>query len=704
MHPASTSSGAADSASAAAHAELAVLETAAAAAAAAVEQARQRAAAAAARAAAAAAAAIAAATRAAVPPADLEGTADSDDAGGETEEYEVEAIVSTTRACDDKSAGGGKAHTKQDCKCERTYLVKWKGYDADGDNTWESEERLMHNAKDVLTAFKVAHKVPPYHQPSRSSSRSSSNASQTAAAAAVATANATAVKPAPAQPTALPHAVHTNGTFRVYDVPGEGACGAHALAIADGARATSHTSARAVYTRTAEQYEAAPKLFTDAVADEDDLRGDPQTAVAKRITALRDTTRNHNMTLTDVDAYSRQCAYKIVVVSCNANGITVTHCGRGTAFHTAVLLFVAAGRSGHYRIVVPADTTSGTTFDAVTGANAVDFGRAHVTAWAQTGAAAPMYPADTCAAAATAPPKPKPGATVVATTPPAAGAGAGATASDSKRDEPQWHVQSRGLRYAEKLTAERTVVVTTQPHVSDINTIEQRLQSCGITLSQFAKRWTVAPGGALHVEAPTPAMHAALLDRAATVRHATHKTGLIDITPLRPALQPDAKTPGPAHAKAKATPAKPPKQWTKRGKPSGRGRGDGERGGVRGITASDSANSAAHTAPDATNAVLMAVLELTRQIAHRDQRTRSRTRSPPPRAAAPPYCAYCAKRAHTGACGQRATGHADSDAEDPAPPARARSRSRTSGHESDSDGRGDRSGSSSDRTKWPTQK
>ena len=638
MHPASTSSGA-DSASAAAHAELAVLETAAAAAAAAVEQARQRAAAAAARAAARA-------------PASANTKADAEidpDAETDGDEYEVEGIVSTTRACDDR---GGKAHAKQDCKCERTYLVKWKGYDAEGDNTWESEEQLMHNAKDVLTAFKVAHKVPPYHQPSRSSSRSSSNASQTAAAAAAATANAAA----PSAPTvtallapkrANSNTPYSNGSVKVVDPPSDGACGSHALCIGEGVAKTSIAHVLRLNDSIASVMERDADVYASAVADEDTT--DAATAVAKRAAALRASTARYHLRSADFDAYAQK-KHRVAVVSASTSGTTTQHFGRNTAPTTIVLIHVGC----HYRVLIHTDDTR--TFKADQIENALEFARAHAAAWYTAGASAPPFP-DTSAADRKPQSKPTTGAqaptaaaaaTAAATAAPDTGPAPalGAPAPDRTAARPQakqngdgeWQTTHR-LKYAKTLVPQRTIVVTTNPPVTDISFIEQRLRPADVTLSQFVKRWTLAQGGAVHVEAATPAMYTALLDSAANIRQRTRKTCLIDLAPLKPAKQPDAKAQGKPHAKQSAKPptkAKPAAASRPRGDHSPPGRGSGKSSDAQRRTTTPKREREAKANADAP--VLLTMQQMMQQqmqlvrelIARPPHQTANRTVSPHP--------------------------------------------------------------------------
>merc|ERR1712226_319085 len=62
--------------------------------------------------------------------------ADSDsDTDSEEERYEVEAIL------DSKEDGG-----------ERLYLIKWKGFEKEEDNTWEPEENI--DCKEKIVQFK----------------------------------------------------------------------------------------------------------------------------------------------------------------------------------------------------------------------------------------------------------------------------------------------------------------------------------------------------------------------------------------------------------------------------------------------------------------------------------------------------------------------------------------------------------------------
>jgi hypothetical protein len=626
-HTASASSGA-DSADA----EVAALETA-------LAHARQRAAAAAA---AARALTPADAETTAEADADAETTADSAD-DDDAEEYEVEAIISTTRACDDRSAsGGGKAHEKADCKCERKYLVKWKGYDAEGDNTWEPEERLIHNAKDALTAFKVARKVPPYHQPSRSSSRSSSNASQTAAAAAAATANATAaaagaIGPAPAGPmapitqqstaaaapppaptasaaaacsTPRPDATlngHSDDRCAVWDVRGDGRCCAYCLAICDGDTAISRKRANEVYSRTADELQRCPPRYAATIASEDG--GDAKAAVAKRAATLRTPNCSHHMTLTDISAYGALCAYRIAVVAINSASdkradTNTTYYGYELADRTGVLILV--GR--HYRVMLPRDRSAGNTFarDAID--HALGFARAHALAWHLEGTTAPQYPTQpqeqepvkqltvkpdasamsyAAAAGASAPDPtaatPNPPA-ARPTAKPAAPADTGATGSTGHT----WRVQKGRIRYANKLKGARTAVITCTPPASGITEVEQRLQAISVTLSSYADRYTIASNGALHVQAKSVPHFGALIDTAVGVRRMTHKTGLILIEPLKvPTQQPGANAPtkAPTKPSVKPKPALPSVPIDDRHSPRARARSSGDRkstGGSRG--------------------------------------------------------------------------------------------------------------------------
>jgi hypothetical protein len=688
--PGSASPGnSAGAAGAQACAEVAALEAAALAAAAAAEQAQQRLAAARARKPpppAPAAAAPAARARA-VTDADAgtdedeaEGSGSADDkADDKAGEYEVEAVVATTRKCDDEAAAGTreKAHVKPNCKCPRTYLVKWKGYDA-SHNTWEPEEELQ-NVKDMLTACNAAHCTPPGSSITRTSSDSS--ASQTAAAAAAVTADATAAPqpvtrtanadaPAPAPPAPNPpkrtnsNTPYTNGRVTVVDPPSDGACGSHALCIGEGAAATAVAKVLELNGRIAAAMERDPDVFAATVADEDHT--DHTSAIARRATALRAATARYLMRSADFDAYA-MTHHRVAVVSASASGTTTQQFGRNTAPTTIVLIHVKV----HYRVLIHVDGTR--TFRADTIADALEFARAHATAWYTTGAGAPPFP-DTSAADRKA-------ADAAAT--------AAAHAKPPAPDGP-WRKQKGKLQYGDSLDVKRVIVITTNPQVTHIDAIEQRLAPSDVTLSQYARRWTVAPGGALHVEATTLAARAMLLEVATKVRRDTCKRGLIDMTPLIPAQQPGAIK---AQAHAQPKPAAKAKKAKAKAKAT-----------AKAVPTPQAGDAAARIQTDATNsAVLTVLLDLTRQLARRERRARSRTRSPPPRIA-PPFCAYCAKRAHSGACGQHANPHADSEDDDPASPARPRSRQRSRGHESDSDGQGDGSGSRTDRNKHPHRK
>ena len=592
MPAAPTSSSAADIASeAAAAAEIKALEAVFAAAAAAVERARQR-----------AAAARAAARPPAPPEADADAetvavSSDNESAGdgsadNGSDEYEVEAIISTTRACDDKSAGGGKAHIKPDCKCARKYLVKWKGYDAEGDNTWESEEQLTHNAKTVLTAFKIAHQIPPHH-PSRSSSRSSSNASQTAAAAAAATENATkSVAPPPADTPsgAKPKRANsntpaTNGIVKVVDTPSDGACGAHALCICEGVGATTLLHAKRVYDAIATVMARDHKLFAAAVADEDGT--DTKSAVTDRITALRDAAATRNLRSSDFDAYSQQSAHRVAVVTGSSSGATTQLFGRNTATHTAVLIHV--GR--HYRALIRCDGAR--TFAADQISDALEFASAHATAWHATNATAPNFP-DTSAAEraaalvgnrAEARPKAAAGAP-----PPAARAdsrkrAAGSPASGASRpakmctaeSDGEWKMYTGKLRQADSLRPDRSIAI----NADSITAVEQRLQQeADITLSQFARRWTAATGGGIHIEAASPEMFAALMGRAAAIRNRTHANGRIELTAAAPPTKWEgARTTSPDGEARGRGRGGHMHEGSGRGSGRGRGRGSARRGG-----------------------------------------------------------------------------------------------------------------------------
>jgi hypothetical protein len=548
-----------------ADAEVAALETA-------LAHARQRAAAAATAARAAAHAPTPAEAKAtAQADADAEMAADAETmAEYEAGEYEVEAIISTTRACDDRSACGGKAHTKPDCKCERKYLVKWKDYNAEGDNTWETEEQLTRNANDILTAFKLVHKVPPYHPPSRSSSRSSSNASQTAAAAAAATAAAAAaakqangaLRPDVAAPvlppkvsTPRPDATlngHTDGQCQVWDMPAFGRCGAHGAAVLDGDSLTSVKRAYAVYSRTAAELKRCPARYAADIASEDG--GDAKTAVERRVAALRAQNTTHHMTLTDISANGALCAYRIAVVAINsaldrgADTHTTYH-GHERADRTGVLILV--GR--HYRVLLPRDRAAGNTFTRDTIDHALEFARAHALAWHLEKTTAPPYPDEPAnpptstadAAKHTAhgsAPKPKP------TKPAEAGAPGGA----------EWKTQHT-MQCVKAINAARAIIIDAGPGVIDINAIAHRLAVAGVTLSAFARKWTIASDKSVHVEALSPEMHTALLSFAPAVRVATRTTGLINLTPARQRPTPTAPTPP------------EPKAQDTRGKPRGRG-------------------------------------------------------------------------------------------------------------------------------------
>jgi hypothetical protein len=373
--------------------------------------------------------------------------------------------------------------------------------------------------------------------------------------------------------------------------------------------------------------ESAPTLFADAVADED--HSDSKTAVTRRIAQLRASTRNHNVTLTDIDAFSRQCAYRIVVLSVNANGVTRTQFGRGTAARTAVLILVG----GHYRVATPYDTAinGANTLGPDTTEDAIEFARSHAVAWASSGASAPMFPASYAPAATAPAPAPAmqptasdaaPAASHPSAKPSAlADAGATARAHDSARSEAkQWRVQTGRLQYVEKLVDARTAVVTCSPPATDIIVVEQRLQAIGVTLSQFARRWTIAPGGSLHVEAATPALFTALIETATGVRRVTRTTGLIDIVPFKPPGQlPDAKALAKAPAKPavkpkpKAAPASQPptdQRHSPRGRARSRGGRKGRGGGQQRRVQSPARDSHSPSANTGDAATLRAVREL----------------------------------------------------------------------------------------------
>jgi hypothetical protein len=390
------------------------------------------------------------------------------------------------------------------------------------------------------------------------------------------------------------------------------------------------------------------------------------------------------MRSTDFDAYA-MTHHRVAVVSASASGTTTQQFGRNTAPTTIVLIHVNV----HYRVLIHVDGTR--TFRADTIADALEFARAHATAWYATGAAAPPFPdasaADRKAAAAPAvpPAKPdKPAKAAAQHAPPTSGPPGGA----------EWKTQTAKMQYAEAVSAARAITIDAGPAVTDINAIAQRLTAADITLSAFARKWTIAQDKSVQVEALSPELYNALLAFAPAVRRATRTDGLINITPAR------------KHAAAvvAVTPSRPPVAPDTRGKPRARGR---TRGGPRRGRAPTGTAAPKHGSGRGGNAAAAAagpdpLMTLIQQQMQQQQQLLSlvlqhRTRSPhQPRTR---YCRDCGQPEHRGRCAE--SGADDADGDDDVGPAPPRPRSRTRGHGSGSDEQGGRSKQGRSRSRSP---
>jgi hypothetical protein len=235
-----------------------------------------------------------------------------------------------------------------------------------------------------------------------------------------------------------------------------------------------------------------------------------------------------------------------------------------------------------------------------------------------------------------------------------------------------------------KLTAALTVVVSVTPAVTDIAQVEQRLNAINVTLSQFARRWKLAAGGAIHVQAISPALYTALLDTADRIRRDTRKTGLIDLTPLQPAQGPDVPETAPTPSRSETLArGKPRGRGRKRGVPD-RGRFGRSQSPARDATSSRGRGRGGTAAANRAGAdPLVALIQQQQQLLTLVlQRTRSPKR---PRTR---YCRDCDEPEHHGRCaGSDVDTDADADDDDaPAPaPAKRKQRSRSRGGSSDSD-------------------
>ena len=449
----------------------------------------------------------------------------------------------------------------------------------------------------------------------------------------------------------------------------------------DGDSATSVKRAYAVYLRTAAELKRCPARYAADIASEDG--GDVKTAVERRVAALRAQKTTHHMTLTDISANGALCAYRIAVVAINSalDGGADTHTtyhGHERADRTGVLILV----NRHYRVLLPRDRSAGNTFTRDTIDHALAFARAHALAWHLEATTAPQYPDE--------PANPPATAAGAAEHKPAKPAEA-ATAADAPGGA-EWKTHTAKMQYAEALNATRAITIDAGPGNIDINAIIRRLSAADVTLSAFARKWTITHDKAVQVEAMSPELHAALLAHAPAVRRVTRMGGLINLTPA-------TATQRSAPAAAGALPKPPPKPPKTRGKPhfpgrsrDGRGRGQPHTAAVapnRGAGRGE-ANATAAPGPDPLVALIQQQMQQQQQLLALvlQQRTRSPHR---PRTR---YCRDCGAPEHDGQCAVKAESEPDTDN---GAPARARSRSR--GHDSDTDSHGDGSGSAKHRTK-----
>ena len=593
--------------------------------------------------------------------------------------------------------------------CKYWYRVQWaKCEGRDDEFTWmpranvPDEHIARFEAKRGITRPRAR---TTSNASQRSNTSNTSNAPAPAAATAAAPASTHTGKPAkPAAPAtpAVPATAattiassHTNGQFSVFDVPGDGACGAHALAVATGADATTLAHIKRVYDSTAAELKRRAEHFAADIADEDQC--DAKTAVQQRIASLRAPTLSHNMTHVDIDAYTRSAAHAVRIVAAHGSDIAVTQFGRGTASRTAVLIHCG----GHYRVLVPAHTKAGEarTFTADTVDDAIEFARAHARAWLN-GATAPPFPDRSSAERKQ------------RDTPPNAAAPAPAAANSGGG----WKPVTGKMTCVERLTPALTLVVNAGANVTDITAIEQRIErDADVTLSAFTRRYTIAAGGVVHVEALSQKLYAALLDAAAAIRVRTHKKkALIDITPLIPP-RPTPTTTAPERGRGRGRDADEHERGRTRGGRRGRGRGRGAddtphtssgadhntegepHAGARGGAKARGRGNGRGRKPTAAE-VMREQLELIKSLMpkHTDLRTNSRsprrTGRPQP---GPIRCGGCGKPAHDGHCAPRyrdTNGDAETDGPTPLPSQGSQSQRRRREDGYNGNGRGDGSG------------
>ena len=408
----------------------------------------------------------------------------------------------------------------------------------------------------------------------------------------------------------------------MFDVPGDGACGAHALSIASGAMATSLFEVRKVYEAIAREVVNGTADMAKAIADED--KSDQSIALVRRAAALRAFTASCQLTAADIDLFAcrPETTFRAVIVAASRTGLTTTsRLGRYTTRRTTVLILVG----NHYRVAVPCDPKR-RTFTEDEEEDAIEFARAHAVAWAAHGAAAPDFPdqsrderarggaapdaalralnttRNTATAATTAAPTaPATAAAPVAV--PAAGPGPAsevqATAAAAQPPLPlpplppstegkDWQTVKQRMAHVSSIRPEHAITVTdngTGGKTADIKRVEERLlKEADVTLSAFVREWTIRSGGVLCVKTHSMATRKALMAMADDIRRATHRNGFIDLREPQPPApsqpHPDRKDITSAKTKGAGEPDQPrgrgrSRGWSGRGRGGGRGRGRG---------------------------------------------------------------------------------------------------------------------------------
>lgn len=566
--------------------------------------------------------------------------------------------------------------------CRRYFEIEFAGYeDTAQARQWQWQRDMTTEEVRQCTAEAAAlDGLDLATLPTRMRSRAASDASATSRTSAAGEppactppaalrvpASAKAVAGSPQRPT------HSNGLVTIMDVRGDGACGAHALCIIEGHRHTSAHGAAGVYKIIADELERSALNMPGVaamIASEAKTAVSAETAVRERLVALRAGDAMHHLTTSDIDAYAHARGKRVAVVSATPRGeVNTQYLGRWTP-HTAVLIIAA----GHYRVALPGDGKGATLFAEDALSDALEFVRSHAISWATAAATAPLFPhavgsggAENLYAARAAKAEPAPAQAARPDTtprpsappPPAKPAKVTGPTNDAKAPQPRhgpapagtWSTKKSKIAHVKTVATNKAVAISIgADKTPDIGEVEARLQAeADMTLSAFARRWTIAAGGALHVEATSHAMYTALLAEAANVRKRTHKGGYVDITAAA----------APATAAA-AQQAKPPAGETK-SRESGRGRGRGGgrgRGYGRGRGGHRQSDAAPEDRAPAADAALRELLNGQREIVR--QMARDRARSPPPGPRAPPqrlFCQFCGRDAHEGRCAVRAAGN-----------------------------------------------